>query len=773
MDLKNLTTDELKELVVKAAEEFYLAKNHGLNLTDLEYDDYLDELKSRIPDFDIFKNLKGTTGLTVNHQIWFPAACKTKINDYSWIIVGLKLESISKLLKMECLDTCPFVAHYQNGNLKYVTVNMLPDADRIAIDDFPNNILPPRLNIQGNFRLFGFMQFSDDDTRISSISIYGRLDETETNCVDWLTIRKELVKTDHYINFNLMSTDVKLPKHLAVLNHERKSDQWWQNVIVSTKTKFTPKMDGCSIVAYYKNGKLWYIASRSNDITGKCKTEYLSRFFPNTLPYEGTIALMCEAVIDLGYGLDWNSRQNANGLINSKYKICDVSKLLNFVCYDAIDIVTNKRLNLDLLRNQIQDNNPIDKFQKRIKTDSIKLDDEFISVLENNEILRNHLCGVHYLPKQNDSISKFRVICTDSEFYFDEDIAIVEKFKPKAIAEINSGNTINSNLEEITNFEHGVIGGLRYARIQYENSASWIFDARDLYRPRVTTVDYFSIMMLNTFIDEKCQAHYHHSQGGTYLNDGLAVHEYRTNPARSKLKGNDLNTEYPFHNIYKWTFNEVADTEVEDILWQESPFGTLIPVIQFKTVKVEGSWLSRASAGGLSRLCSMKCGPGSRIKVVRVNSTIPMVLQVLSNKEFELPTCPHCGRKLDWKTDVYKTLGGALILKCNNELCSGKIKAKRHFLSEETAFNIDTDIVKYLPDLISIENYKPRPSATEEVYNDLKESILNNNLELFSTILIKHIYVNMNSDKLNSFEYWVSSALKVIRMKIGKEIILT
>lgn len=774
INVKEASTNELLKLVVQAGDEFYMNKDHGLHLTDLEYDEALDELKLRNPEFDIFKHLKGLNGHDVYHRFWMPSASKVKVNNITWLVLELKLETIYGLLqdKGANLNEVPFILNYRQGRLKFVTFPWVLDViDQVTPSDLPGNIFPKQFpSIQGNFRLVGTCSLSP--TSISNVTILGRLTETETEMVDVLKIRSAYVKTDHYINTTIVPVDCQLPDWFTKLDDERKFDQWWQYVTISYDTKFTPKMDGCSIVAYYKDGNFDFIASRSNDVVGKMKSDYLEPFFPAHLNHKGNLALMCESVIDLGYGLDWNSRQQANGLINSKYKLGEIAKFLNFVCYDCIDIDNNCRVDLNDLRQDIYANNQIDKVTAEIsKKCSLAYEGDISDILEDTNILRNHLCAVQCIDKSNENWKTQLVMATEIPQGYNR--VIFDNFKQNRLDEINQEWSEHyTKFMPIEKFEHGIYGGIRYALVVIGGVKYYFFDSRDFQRHRVTTVDYFKLIDHYKYIDDVCQAHYHHSDGGVYLNDGIVVHRYQKNPSRAKTTGADPNTEYPFHEIYKWTFNEVAETEVEDIIWQESEFGTLIPVILFKSVKVEGSWLSRASGGGLSHLKALQCGPGSKIKVVRVNSTIPMVIQVLTKATFELPKCPHCGRQLTWNEDVYETLGGAKIMKCSNLNCEGKFKTKEWFTNPEFEFNLDTDLIKVLGKLINIESYQPRTEAAPENYQLLKDSILNGNLQDFLYLAQRHVFVNMNRDKLNSFLYNATSAFKAIRIKIGKEIII-
>lgn len=767
MNLKSIQTDELKDKVVKAAEEFYLAKNNGLNLTDLEYDEMLDELKSREPDFDIFKNLPGLNGTTVDHQVWFPSANKTKVNNIDWLILGIKFTTLLSIVNES--SEYPFILHYQNSQLKRITiVDPSHNYRQLAIVDFPNQYFPARINVQGTFRIAGLAKISKSG--LSDIKIISLLPETETAPSDWIKIRAELVKSEQYINFDLCSPDYK--SHIIEnLGEVRKYDQWWNCAIVDISDSFSPKMDGCSITAYYKNDKLWYICSRSNDVTGKLKTNYLRDIFPKEIPGIGNTVLMCESVIDLIYGFDWNSRQQANGLINSKYKAAEVSKFLSFVCYDAINYETNVRINLDNLRKLLYEVNPNNRLRLWLKNNSTPAILLSASPIFINDVLLGHIKGVHALREVSESLSKIVIV---KGYKFDEISSDYHKvvtgiLTPKQINEINNVNSI----PKISGFEHGIIQGIRYCKVDYcEGEPEYFFDSRDLYRPRLTTVDYFKITEISNYLKDDCQAHYYHSDGGIYLNDGLVIHTSVKDIKRSRIKGNPEDTLYPFHRIYKWTYNEIAETEVENIIWQESPFSTLIPIIQFKGVSVEGSWLTRTSAGGLSKLMALGCGPGSKIKVVRVNSTIPMVLQVLTKSEIKLPVCPHCGRQLTWKDDVYETLGGALILKCSNELCEGKFKNKSWFLNQDSDyhFDINENLIETIIKLTPIESYKSRTSATDEILELLKLSINVGDFNSFRATLIDHVFVNMNRDKLNTFDNNLRSTFIAIRRRLNLEL---
>ena len=759
-----MTFDERVDVVVKAAEEFYLNKNHELNLTDLEYDELLDSVKKDDPNFDIFDVIKGCTGLTVDHKIWFPAATKTKVNDPSWFVPKMTVEMATYLGIPK--GTHPVSFNYLRGTLTQVMLYTDLPLGQVKLEGV-NSVMPPKIKLDTNVRILGYVDITEDN-RLANPVLHGVMVETETQQTSWLDARIALTKTEHFAVIELKEINNPLNEKLSELVFDHKSDQWWNNVFIDLRDKFSGKMDGCSVVVYYKNNKLDYIASRSNDITGKLKTMYLWRFFPDELPV-GNAALMCEAVIDLAYGLGWNSRQNANGLINSKYKISEVSKLLSFVVYDAISLDTDQRLNLDDLRKHIYENNMCEIVRGKINAfRSVGITSETPYPEFKANILRGHIVATHGFSKTTNDYEGYIVALDsrDMSEYMRIQNEIISEFKKKDVDDINSEL---SPEDQIKGFFTGILGGYRYAAVSYDDHETYFFDLRDLSKPKVTTVDYFRFSEFTKFISRNCQAHYRHSDGGTYLIDGLAKHVTRKDVKRSKAKGNDESTEYPFHDIYKWTFNEVADTEVEAIEWQESNFGTLIPIIRFKTVLVEGSWLSKAASGGLARLLQLQCGPGSKIRIVRVNSTIPMVLQVINPAKVNLPCCSHCGRQLTFDEDVYQTLGGALILKCGDSACEGKIHWKKWLLDPSKEFDLEKNLLETLAILIPIENYKPRAKVDQEVYDLLVSTIKSGDFNAFEEVLRAKVYTNMNRDKLNTYQYHVAGAYKVIRQKVGLE----
>ena len=135
------------------------------------------------------------------------------------------------------------------------------------------------------------------------------------NIFDYVHYDEQYIKVKHSIKIPVWSksTDWKLMNSL------------FESYLV------TPKFDGCSIVVYYTDGKLNNIITRSNEVEGVIQTKKLKDKVPQEVDSK-VKAILCEAVCI-------ESRQKANGLINSKYKQDEVDELLTLMPFDVITTI--------------------------------------------------------------------------------------------------------------------------------------------------------------------------------------------------------------------------------------------------------------------------------------------------------------------------------------------------------------------------------------------------------------------------------------------------
>lgn len=97
----------------------------------------------------------------------------------------------------------------------------------------------------------------------------------------------------------------------------------------------TPKLDGSSIRAYYHEGKLIRVLTRSDDYFGIQQTEKLKDKVPNAVP-DDVLCIDFEALTSSeDFGTD-TCRSKANGLINSKYQQDEVDQYLQPIPWNVV-----------------------------------------------------------------------------------------------------------------------------------------------------------------------------------------------------------------------------------------------------------------------------------------------------------------------------------------------------------------------------------------------------------------------------------------------------
>lgn len=102
------------------------------------------------------------------------------------------------------------------------------------------------------------------------------------------------------------------------LMRENVSDRYWMY-----------KYDGCSLVAYYNEGKLVQVCTKSAVEWGIDRTATLSWLFPEYVDPE-IDSIQGEAVVKVSeIGGEYAARSKANGLINSKYKADEINKFIH------------------------------------------------------------------------------------------------------------------------------------------------------------------------------------------------------------------------------------------------------------------------------------------------------------------------------------------------------------------------------------------------------------------------------------------------------------
>lgn len=84
--------------------------------------------------------------------------------------------------------------------------------------------------------------------------------------------------------------------------------------------------------------------------------------------------------------------------------------------------------------------------------------------------------------------------------------------------------------------------------------------------------------------------------------------------------------------------NEMRETEIVDITWQEGNTGKLTPVLSIKPINLSGAAISRVTGNSMSMMENLGTGIGAKVKVFRSGEVIPCIGEVLERSEdFNLP----------------------------------------------------------------------------------------------------------------------------------------
>ena len=113
--------------------------------------------------------------------------------------------------------------------------------------------------------------------------------------------------------------------------------------------------------------------------------------------------------------------------------------------------------------------------------------------------------------------------------------------------------------------------------------------------------------------------------------------------------------------------DETALTTVTNIEWNLSGTGRMVPLLNVKTVNLDGANISKVTANNYEWLFERQAGIGSSIEIIRANQVVPKLIQTIwPSDDLNLPEfCPECSNRLE-------RIG--VDLACSNKFCIGKMK---------------------------------------------------------------------------------------------------
>ena len=184
-----------------------------------------------------------------------------------------------------------------------------------------------------------------------------------------------------------------------------------------------------------------------------------------------------------------------------------------------------------------------------------------------------------------------------------------------------------------------------------------------------------------------------------YASDGLVL--TYNNIEYGKSLG--MTSKFPRHSIaFKWN-DGTYETMVTGIEWSVSK-NSINPVLEFRTVNIDGADISRASIHNISIMKNLELGKNDVIEVYLANKIIPQIAenQTRSNT-FNIPTkCPVCHSL----TEIVTSDNGTQTLICTNPDCNGKLLSKlSHFVSKN-CMNIEGLSEATLEKIMSVVDIK-------------------------------------------------------------------
>jgi hypothetical protein len=225
---------------------------------------------------------------------------------------------------------------------------------------------------------------------------------------------------------------------------------------------------------------------------------------------------------------------------------------------------------------------------------------------------------------------------------------------------------------------------------------------------------------------------------------------------------NGVTEEHLAHKLY---FNEKVSAIIKRIHWGHTASSLkYVPKYDFNTVKVDGTNVSCATAGGTAQLKKMKCGVGASVNIIKSGLTIPQVHSLTDPKSgsenYSLPFNCECGCALDWKDE----LNGGLY--CSSPECKVNLNVLNSQLKEEGEYSdlrdlISNNPIKFLTSYFKIPRFNgwiklKSPGVESKVITDL----LNVNLDPKTTVETYFHVSGLQSDVMTKLNGVIKTFLK-------------
>lgn len=218
-----------------------------------------------------------------------------------------------------------------------------------------------------------------------------------------------------------------------------------------------------------------------------------------------------------------------------------------------------------------------------------------------------------------------------------------KKYFPTFANPRNAASGISKRLdgkesEHLDIFFYQLIGNVK---IESETEQFQMLQQWGLNVPSYVSYDYKSIDTLCDFVNDYWENYHDKRKDLDYDIDGLVV---RINNLQYQLELGDKHLRPVGARAFKFRF-EGAETIVTNIVNEVGNSGRITPVVEFETVPLMGSNVSRASAYNYSFIRDMGIDIGAKIIAYKANDVIPAIKEVIKGTGtiFPVPNkCPVC-----------------------------------------------------------------------------------------------------------------------------------
>jgi DNA ligase (NAD+) len=222
-----------------------------------------------------------------------------------------------------------------------------------------------------------------------------------------------------------------------------------------------------------------------------------------------------------------------------------------------------------------------------------------------------------------------------------------------------------------------------------------------------------------------------------YFIDGLVVAKNIFVPITS--------VENPKHIVAFKRTGASRETQVVQVLWQQSRYGVLHPRVQINPIDIDGCTIAFVSGVNAKYIVENKIGPGTRLQIHRSGDVIPNILRIIESTEAQLPGETY---EMDGVHFKVNKSSGADIARLTYSMKTLQAKG----ISEQTVEKLynagyTTEILLWnanVFDLIKIEGIKQK--SAENIVETLRES--RERLSLLNVLLISACFNNFGESKL-------------------------